>query len=151
MESYGTRKKVKLLLSADDDEEDHLLIQAAFESVKAPFELRFVKDGEDLLNYLQHLGKYSDPDMASPTPDLILLDLNMPQKDGWQSLLEIKADPELSCIPVVILTTSYEREDITRCYTLGANTFITKPQSYDELQRIAADFCHYWTRVAALP
>lgn len=142
-------KKRKLLLFAEDDEDDRLLVQSAFESVKAPFELYFAEDGEDLLNFLRHRGKYSDGKIT--TPDLILLDLNMPKKDGRQALREIKSEPELSCIPIIILTTSKAREDITSCYTPGANTFICKPQTYVELQMIAADFCHYWTRVAALP
>ena len=75
----------------------------------------------------------------------------MPKKDGRESLREIKSDPELCCIPIIILTTSKEAEDITGCYELGASTFICKPQTYDELQRIADAFCHYWMRVAALP
>ncbi|MBZ0306680.1 MAG: response regulator, partial [Anaerolineae bacterium] len=111
---------------ADDDDDDVLLIRTAFEEaqVKAPFFI--VRDGEELMDFLHRRGKYHDPTSA-PRPGLILLDLNMPRKDGREALMEIKADPVLRRIPVVILTTSKAEEDVKRTYDLGANSFIVKP------------------------
>ena len=153
MESfYGCPRKRQIILFADDDEDDRLLVKEAFASAEVPpSDLYFAENGQDLLDYLRHHGKYAVRNIPSPRPDLILLDLNMPKKDGRESLREIKSDPELCCIPIIILTTSKEAEDITRCYELGASTFICKPKSYSELERIAENLCRYWMRVAALP
>ncbi len=149
MERYQNKRRI--VVFADDDEDDRLLVKEAFESTEIPSDLYFAVCGQDLIEYLRHQGKYSDGSIPSPRPDLILLDLNMPNKNGHEALQEIKDDPELSDIPVIILTTSNQREDITRCYDLGANSFICKPNTYGELQRIADSFCFYWMRIASLP
>src|SRR5688500_8235115 len=110
-----------VILLADDDEEDRMLAANALEESRVVNDFRFVEDGEELLDYLYHRGKYADP-QSSPTPGLILLDLNMPRKDGREALREIKVDPDLRRIPVVVLTTSKAEEDIYRTYVLGANS-----------------------------
>lgn len=122
------------ILMVDDDEDDFFLVKAAFEEIHFPFQyqLGFLPNGQDLMDYLQRDGKYSDPAL-SPRPCLILLDLNMPRKDGREALREIKTDPGLREIPIVILTTSSEEDDKVLTRNLGAMSFITKPASFDEL------------------
>ncbi|HYH08218.1 MAG TPA: response regulator [Thermoanaerobaculia bacterium] len=139
-----------VILLADDDEEDRMLAADALEESRVVNDLRFVEDGEELLDYLYHRGRFSDPG-SSPTPGLILLDLNMPRKDGREALREIKADPELRRIPVVVLTTSKAEEDIYRTYDLGANSFITKPVSFDGLVSVMRDIGRYWIEIVELP
>jgi CheY-like chemotaxis protein len=120
------------ILIADDDPDDRFLMEQALgEFVTSPG-LRFVEDGEELLHYLRRSGRYVDPSF-SPRPGLVFLDLNMPKKDGRQALIEIKSDPDLQTIPVVIWTTSDEREDKINCEKAGADVFVTKPASYTEL------------------
>ncbi|MDZ7261448.1 MAG: response regulator, partial [candidate division KSB1 bacterium] len=121
-----TLKESITILMAEDDPEDRLLVKDAWEESRVLNELRFVEDGEELMDYLYRRGPYAEPARA-PRPGLILLDLNMPRKDGREALKEIKADPELRRIPIVVLTTSKAEEDILRTYDLGANSFITKP------------------------
>lgn len=120
------------VLMAEDDPDDRFIMEQALRGIESGGDLRFVVDGEELMQYLRRLGNYADP-MLSPRPALILLDLNMPKKDGRQALLEIKADPDLQRIPVVIWTTSYEKEDKVRCQKAGADVYVTKPPSYTEL------------------
>lgn len=120
-----------IVLMADDDEDDCLLAQAAFEDAGITGELRFVENGKKLLEYLRLQGEYISPDRA-PRPGLILLDLNMPQMDGRATLKIIKADPQLKNIPVVILTTSREQRDVDFCMGAGACDFITKPVEFEE-------------------
>lgn len=135
------------ILMADDDEDDVLLTKSALEEshLKNPFYA--VKDGEELLDFLYHRGKYS----GSPRPGLILLDLNMPRKDGREALKEIKADPQLKMIPVVILTTSKAEEDIYRSYDSGANSFIIKPVTFDSLVKVMNAIGTYWFEIVAIP
>jgi len=137
------------ILLADDDEEDRMLTSDALNESRVVNDLRFVEDGEDLLDYLYRRGKY-DADSA-PRPGLILLDLNMPRKDGREALREIKADPDLRRIPIVVLTTSKAEEDIYRTYDLGANSFITKPVSFDGLVNVMRDLGRYWIEIVELP
>jgi len=137
------------ILMADDDEDDRLMAKEAFEEAKLANELRFVEDGEELMDYLYCRGKYEDTD--SPRPGLILLDLNMPKKDGREALKEIKADPDLKRIPVVVLTTSQADEDIYRSYDLGVNSFITKPVSFDGMIYIITTLAQYWFQIVRLP
>jgi len=137
------------LLMADDDADDRMLTRDALEESRLGNDLRFVEDGQELLDYLRRHGKYARED--APRPGLILLDLNMPRKDGRQALQEIKADPELRRIPVVVLTTSKADEDILRTYDLGANSFITKPVTFDALVEIVRAIGNYWFRVVELP
>jgi CheY-like chemotaxis protein len=140
------RRPITILL-ADDDEDDRLTTQHAFERHHLANELRFAVDGEDLMDYLYRRGEHAN----APRPGLILLDLNMPRKDGREALKEIKEDPELRNIPVVVLTTSGEEEDILRTYNLGANSFIRKPVEFDALVRIIDTLGRYWFQVVELP
>jgi CheY-like chemotaxis protein len=137
------------ILMADDDEEDRMLTKEAFEEVKLANDLRFVKDGEELMDYLYQKGSYSNPGNA-PRPGLILLDLNMPKKDGREALKEIKGDPKFRQIPIVVLTTSKSEEDIYRTYDLGVNSFITKPVSFISLVAIVKALSEYWFEIVEL-
>jgi len=139
-----------VILMADDDSDDREMTADAFKAAQLANDLRFVEDGVQLMEYLQRKGKYSDPS-KSPRPGLILLDLNMPKKDGREALADIKADPKLSEIPVVILTTSKEEEDIYRSYQLHANSYITKPVTFDGLVNIVKSFGKYWLEIVELP
>ena len=137
------------ILMVDDDEDDFFLVKSAFEETDFPFryQLDFLSNGQDLMDYLRRIGKYSDP-ASSPEPCLILLDLNMPRKDGRETLREIKADPALGDIPVVIFTTSSSEEDKVLTQNLGALTFITKPASFDELVQLFRAFSGDWCKCA---
>ncbi len=138
------------ILMADDDEDDRMLTAEALEESRLSNEIRFVENGEELMNYLFRRGQYADP-KTSPRPGLILLDLNMPKKDGREALQEIKANPELRRIPIVVLTTSNTDIDIYRSYDLGANTYITKPVTFDALVEVMQTLGQYWFTVVALP
>ena len=138
------------ILMAEDDPDDRMLTEMAWKDGRLANELKFVSDGEELLDYLYHRGKYHDPADA-PRPGIILLDLNMPRKDGREALKEIKADPVLRCIPIVVLTTSKAEEDILRTYDLGANSFITKPVSFHALIDLMKTLRKYWLEIVELP
>ena len=142
--------KAKVVLLAEDDSDDRLLVKDAIAESRWEGDLRFVEDGEDLLDYLKHRGKYSPPAHA-PRPGLILLDLNMPRKDGREALREIKADAELRRIPVVVFTTSRADTDISRMYDLGANSFIAKPIQFDALVSVMRVLGQYWFNTVELP
>lgn len=137
------------ILMADDDSDDRLMAKEAFEENKLANNIFFVEDGEELLEYLNNKGKYEGAN--NPLPGLILLDLNMPKKDGREALREIKSDPKLRRIPVVVLTTSKAEEDILRSYDLGVNSFISKPVTFDELVRVIRDLGNYWLGIVELP
>lgn len=136
-----------MILMADDDADDRILTKEALEESRVLNELRFVEDGEELMDYLKKRGKYTD----APRPGLILLDLNMPRKDGREALKEIKADPDLRRIPVVVMTTSKAEEDIFRSYDLGASSFITKPVTFDRLVELMKALGRYWVEFVELP
>ena len=138
------------ILLADDDEEDRAMTISALRERRVANDIRCVGDGAELVDYLFHRGRYANPDDA-PTPGLILLDLNMPKKDGREVLTEIKADANLRSIPVVVLTTSKAEEDVTRTYDLGVNSFITKPVSFDGLVAAMDAFSRYWLEIVELP
>ena len=138
------------ILMADDDADDRLMTKEAFEESRLANDLRFVEDGVELMDYLQRRGKYSDP-ATSPHPGLILLDLNMPKKDGREALKEIKADPNLKCIRIVILTTSKAEEDIYRTYNLGAASYITKPVTFAGMAEVIKTIGKYWLEIVELP
>jgi CheY-like chemotaxis protein len=138
------------ILMADDDPDDCVLVKDAFAESRVANDLRFVKDGEELMDYLRHRGKYKSV-KTSPRPGLILLDLNMPRKDGREALKEIKSDPALRNIPVVILTTSKEEEDILRSYDTGANSYISKPVTFKGLVEVIASLGQYWLESVHLP
>lgn len=145
----GRQTTVNILL-ADDDEDDCMLAREALVESRLSSELHVVKDGEELMDYLYHRGKYASPN-SSPRPGLILLDLNMPKKDGREALKEIKADPELRQIPVIVLTTSKAEEDIYRTYDLGANSFIIKPMNFASLVEVMRTIGKYWFEIVELP
>ena len=142
--------KTFTILVADDDADDRLMLKEALTENRLANDLRFVEDGEALMDYLFRRGKYSKPE-SSPTPGLILLDLNMPRKDGREALTEIKSHPELRTIPVVVLTTSKAEEDVYRSYNLGVNSFITKPVTFDALVSLTRDMGKYWFEIVELP
>jgi two-component system response regulator len=142
-------KPITILL-ADDDEDDRLMTRDALRDARLHNDLRFCIDGVDLLDYLRRRGRHSDP-KDSPRPGLILLDLNMPRMDGREALAEIKKDPELRSIPVVVLTTSKAEEDIVRSYDLGVNSFITKPVTFLGLVEVMKVFSRYWMEIVDLP
>jgi len=138
------------ILVAEDDEDDRLLMQDALEENRLANDLHFVKDGVELLDYLNRRGEYTDP-QSSPRPSLILLDLNMPRKDGREALKEIKADPDLRKIPIVVLTTSKAEEDILRTYDLGVSSFIAKPVVFNSMVQIMKMLGTYWFEIVELP
>jgi CheY-like chemotaxis protein len=137
------------VLMADDDEDDRLLARDAFLECGIDAELRFVEDGEELLDYLNKRGIYAM--QAAPTPAFILLDLNMPRKDGREALAAIKEHPLLRRIPVVVLTTSRAEEDVKRSYDLGVSSFISKPSSFESLVDLVRTLSHYWLNTVRLP
>ena len=142
--------KLVTLLLAEDDPDDRLLTRQALEKSRLDNDLRCVEDGEELLDYLRRRGKYADP-KQSPRPGLILLDLNMPRKDGREALREIKSDPRLRAIPIVALTTSKSEEDVVRTYNLGVNSYITKPVRFSALVEVMQAIGKYWFEIVELP
>jgi CheY-like chemotaxis protein len=144
------RRRPITILIADDDPEDRMLIEAAFIESRLINDLRFVEDGEQLMDYLYGRGRYADP-MNSPRPGVILLDLNMPRKDGREALKEIKSDPKLRQIPIIVLTTSQAEEDVFRSYDLGVNSFITKPVTFAAMVELLKTLRKYWFELVELP
>ncbi len=138
------------ILLADDDVDDRLLTREALAENRLANDLREVRDGAELLDYLHRQGKYAEPG-AAPRPGLILLDLNMPKMDGREALAAIKSDPELRAIPVVVLTTSQAEEDIFRTYELGVNSFISKPVTFTGLVAAMQAIGRYWFEIVDLP
>jgi CheY-like chemotaxis protein len=138
------------ILMADDDADDRLMAQEAFEEARLANALHFVEDGEELLDYLYRRGEYAGRSVAQQ-PGLILLDLNMPKKDGREALKEIKEDPALRHLPIVVLTTSKAEEDILRTYDLGVNSFITKPVTFAGLVELVRTLTRYWFEIVTLP
>ncbi len=143
------RKPVVILL-ADDDEEDRMLACDALTESRLSNDVYCVTDGEDLMDYLHRRGKYSPP-VAAPRPGLILLDLNMPKKDGREALREIKSDLKLRQIPVVVMTTSRAEEDIFRSYDSGASSYISKPVTFEGLIDVMKGLGRYWFEIVELP
>jgi CheY-like chemotaxis protein len=143
-------KKTLIILMADDDADDRLLAQDAMHESRVLNELHFVEDGVQLLSYLRGDEGFSDRSLH-PMPGLILLDLNMPKMDGREALAEIKADPRLRRIPVVILTTSKAEEDMVKGYDLGAASYITKPVTFDALVELMRTLGKYWVEFVELP
>jgi CheY-like chemotaxis protein len=143
-----------VILMADDDPDDRLLVKDALAECRASSlladRLRCVEDGEELMDYLRRRGRFAEP-ASSPRPDLILLDLNMPRKDGREALREIRATDELRRIPVVVFTTSKADTDIALIYDLGANSFVTKPVAFDVLVSTLSVLTQYWLGVVELP
>ena len=144
------QKQPVLILMAEDDPEDRMLVRKAMEKNRLLNEIRFVEDGEQLMDYLYHRNKYASK-RDSPRPDLILLDLNMPRKDGREALGEIKSDPDLRHTPIIVLTTSEAEADIISSYDLGVNSYITKPVTFEKLMGLVKIVSRYWFEVVKLP
>jgi CheY-like chemotaxis protein len=140
--------KTITILLADDDADDRLLVQEAFEENHLLNMMDTVEDGEELMDYLYRRGKFTD---KAVRPSMILLDLNMPRKSGLEALREIRADAELRSIPVVVLTTSKAEEDIIRSYELGVNSFIVKPVTFESLVELVKTLGRYWFQIVELP
>lgn len=144
------KKKNFTLLIANDDEDTRFLVKEALGEVRLAITSEFVENGEQVLDYLYRRGQYLDSSIWHQ-PDLILLDLNMPRLDGRETLTSIRADPHLQQIPVVMLTTSHRRGDILLCYRLGANSFISKPVTFEGLLEVMKTLCEYWFEIVSLP
>ncbi|MDD2391123.1 MAG: response regulator [Desulfobacterales bacterium] len=145
----NTTKSITILY-ADDDLEDQMLVREALEESRLVNQMDFVGDGEELMDYLNRRGTYEHL-KDSPLPGLILLDLNMPRKDGREVLKEIKADQSLRRIPVVVLTTSKAEEDVFRTYDMGISGFIVKPVTFNSLTEIIKIVGRYWFEIVELP
>jgi len=146
------QKKVKediSVLLIEDDEDDVRLTQRAFKKGKILNRLYVVHDGEEAMEFLRHQGQYTDPKLA-PRPGIILLDLNMPRMDGRDVLKRIKRDKNLMTIPVVVLTTSDQENDVLDCYTNGANSFITKPVEFNNFLNAVVTLGRYWLNITRL-
>ena len=143
-----SKNKITILM-ADDDDDDFLLTQKALKKSRLLNDLYRVEDGEELLDYLKHRGKFAGKELARP--GVILLDLNMPKKDGREALKEIKSDANLKDIPIVVFTTSKAEEDIYRSYKLGVNSFITKPVTFESLIDVMKTIGKYWFEIVELP
>ncbi len=138
------------ILLADDDPDDRLLLHDAIEEARLGNPVHFVHDGVELMDYLNRRRQYVEL-ASSPYTGLILLDLNMPRKDGLEVLEEIKTDPRFRRIPVVVLSTSKAEEDILRTYDLGVNSFIVKPVTFDSLVETMRTVTRYWLQIVSLP
>lgn len=142
--------KLVTILMADDDPDDRLLVGDAFAEIRLENPLDFVGDGIELMDYLHRRGAYTHL-AGTPLPGLVLLDLNMPRKNGREALNEIKQDEKLRKIPIVILTTSKAEEDLLASYNLGANSFIVKPVTFDKLVEVIRAVTDYWLCIVTLP
>jgi CheY-like chemotaxis protein len=138
------------ILMCDDDDDDRELTRDALQNARLANQMRFVVDGQDLMDYLRRQGAYAGAEADTPRPGIILLDLNMPKKDGREALAEIKADESLRSIPVVVLTTSKDEEDIFRTYDLGVSSFITKPVTFAGLVEAMRVWQRYWFEIVEL-
>jgi CheY-like chemotaxis protein len=138
------------ILMVDDDPDDRLLFKEACSEVRLRNSLEFLENGEQLVDCLKRQGDYADLE-GEPYPGIILLDLNMPLKDGREALEEIKADPKLRHIPIIVLTTSKDEDDILSSYGLGASSYIVKPISLDRLMRVVNSIGEYWVEIVEVP
>ena len=142
----NTNKGTRVILMADDDVDDRLLVREALSEGAIPHTLEFAENGKLLIDYLRSAGKAD-----RPAPELILLDLNMPLKDGREVLREIRSDPLFRRIPVVVFTTSRADTDIRQMYELGANSFVTKPAAFSDLVRLMKQLTDYWFDTVHIP
>ncbi len=147
---YYRKGKPIVILLAEDDEDDFVLIADALKESRVANTIHWVKDGQELMDYLLRQGAYEDP-LSSPRPYLILLDLNMPKKDGREALQEIKAHPKLRHIPVVVLTTSRMEEDVIKTYDLGVNSYIRKPLKFADFVDVIRTLGKYWFEIVEIP
>jgi CheY-like chemotaxis protein len=139
-------KPIEILL-VEDSKGDVGLIEEVFEEAKIRNNLHIAEDGEEAILFLNNEGQFSD----APRPDIILLDLNLPKKDGREVLEEVKGDDNLKNIPIVVLTTSKAEEDILRSYNLHANAYITKPVNFDQFIKVVKSIEDFWLEVVKLP
>jgi len=138
------------ILIAEDDADDRYLLQTAFSEIGYPEQIDFVENGVELINYLQEIYSTDNMEMKA-LPGFILLDLNMPKKDGREVLKEIKQHPVFKKIPVIVFTTTKNEIEIKRCYELGANSYIVKPISFDALLKVIENIRSYWFQTASIP
>ena len=150
MSTTTLKDKPSVIVMAEDDLDDRLLVKDALAESHWEADLRFVDNGEEMMDYLSHTGKYAGASDA-PRPALILLDLNMPRKDGREVLREMKNRSDLKRIPVVVLTTSKADTDIDKMYELGANSFISKPIEFESLVKLMRLLAQYWLQTVELP
>jgi two-component system, response regulator len=143
-------EQIVTILMVDDDQDDCLLVKDAFQENHLSCDLRFVEDCDDLMDYLFHRNKYADPEL-SPRPDLLLLDLSLPKDSGYEILEQLKSDPSFRGIPVVVLSTAGQPEDVALSYDLGATSFIIKPIAFDKWVEIFKWFGEYWLEMVQLP
>ena len=139
-----------VILMADDDAEDCMLVRDAMQEAGLRHQLRFVSNGEELLEYLTRDAGYESP-QSSPRPDLVLLDLAMPKKGGREALRELKSNPRLQRIPVVVLTTSTAPDDVDYSYLMGANSYVTKPVTFRAWVDLLTTISNYWFKIVELP
>jgi CheY-like chemotaxis protein len=143
----GIGPRAAEVLLVEDSPADVLMTQEAFDQAKLPINLHVVEDGVEAMAFLRRAGQYS----AMPRPDLILLDWNLPRKDGREVLAEVKADAHLKTIPVVVLTTSQAERDILTAYGLHANCYITKPVNFGNFVEVLREIGNFWLTVVTLP
>jgi CheY-like chemotaxis protein len=144
--ALASRRAAEILL-VEDNENDVILTRLAFRQAKLATHLQHVKDGEQCMAFLRKQGAYTD----APTPDIILLDLNMPRMDGREVLTEISEDENLCHLPVVILTTSSAEQEILKMYKLRCSSYIVKPVDFEQFIRVVRQFANYWLEVVVLP
>ena len=142
----AAQRTVEILL-VDDNIGDVVLMKEALKGAEFPNRVSVVRDGCEALEFLRRTGKFAN----ASRPDLILLDINMPRKNGCEVLEEVRSDEELRLIPIVILTSSEAEDDIRRSYELGANCFVTKPADLDEMVRVVQAINHFWITITKLP
>ena len=141
-----TSQSVELLL-VEDNEDDAVIVQEVFADMRLATLIQVARDGEEALAYLQRQGKYKDVRM----PDIVLLDINMPKKNGFEVLEEMKKDARLRSLPVIILTTSQREEDVVRSYATGACSYIHKLVDLEQFKHLMMQFEHYWTGISRIP
>ncbi|MBC3791441.1 CheY-like chemotaxis protein [Spirosoma sp. LMG 31447] len=137
------------ILIADDDADDRMFLEQAMRQNGYDQGIQFVEDGEDLMEYLRRQGRYNE--VNAPWPNMLILDLNMPRKNGFQALSEIKDDPKLRRLPVIVMTTSSADEDVLKTYNLGVNSFVTKPFNFNRLVEMVGTLKTYWMDTVKLP
>lgn len=150
MTAEEIRSRPLPIVLAEDDPDDQMFAKEALDASRLVNDLHIVEDGQELMDYLRRVGPFSDP-ARSPRPGLILLDLKMPRMNGLEALREIKSDPGLRQIPVVVLTTSSVDEDISASYDLGVNSFIRKPETFEGLVEAIRSLGRYWFEIVELP
>jgi len=138
------------ILCAEDDPDDQALLRDAFAEVEQSGDLRFVEDGEELLDYLRGKGRF-DAGGSAPSPALVIVDLNMPRVNGREAIVEIRSDEALRSLPIVVMTTSSAPDDIRMAYAAGANSYIVKPVSFHDLVLTLIELQSYWFRLVRLP